>query len=210
MKTINFPSWFKYSLDDFVERNDEVWNYIYNIKTFSDIMDLYRCCIEEDEISQSLIEIIDQRFAEYSEGEVEEYLNSDKCTLHSFNTKFKKFLNHFEKRVSLSKVIKQDIEKIKKIKESLEKANNLYQELLEESLTQRGIERVTRNITDEIELINEMENAGLMWSRERKVSGYNNWYDTLINKAFSLYPKTFKYISQNKLGWDLGGCSGGY
>ncbi len=98
--TIDFPSWFKYTLDDFTNKNNEVWKYISELE-LKEIIELYVACEADEEIKPCLVELIyDENFDKY-ENDINNLIDN-KCGLFSFDTKAfefaKKLVGYAKKR----------------------------------------------------------------------------------------------------------------
>lgn len=195
---MNKPNWFNYEYFDFLDKNKEVWGYISDIKEFSKLIELYICYISEHEIKEGLEGIITDRFSEYK-NEIKIYFESSHFKLNSFNNNVKQFLNYCEKRSRLDEIIDQDLENVKKLKQSLENTNKLTQDL--------GCEKYFSN-AGEINEINEIEKFAHNWKKESQINSEVS--DSEVNRLMCLFPKTFKYVNENKLGWNLGGWSSSY
>ena len=84
--TIDFPSWFEYTLDDFTNKNNEVWKYISELE-LKEIIELYIACEEDEEIKPYLAELIyEENFDKY-ENDINNLIDNNKCGLFSFDTK---------------------------------------------------------------------------------------------------------------------------
>jgi hypothetical protein len=116
--TINLPSWFKYTPDDFVNKNSEVWFHIKNELKFDEIIDLYVSCKSDKEITDSLFEVLYEEFPKY-EDDINNFVGTDKHYLLSFDKEVSKIINYFITRNNLSQVVKEDFKTFNEVEESL-------------------------------------------------------------------------------------------
>lgn len=88
---------------------------------------------------------------------------------------------------------------MKKLKKCLEDVKKISKEI--------GCEKYF-GVKTEIEDIKEAEKISSDWSNEKQIIGDGS--DDTISRLMKLFPKTFEYVNKNKLGWNLGGWSGGF
>jgi hypothetical protein len=90
--SIDFPSWFEYTLDDFINKNNEVWKYISELE-LKEIIELYVACESDEEIEPCLTQLIyEENFDKY-ENDINNFVDNNKCGLFSFDKKLFEFVN---------------------------------------------------------------------------------------------------------------------
>jgi len=197
--TINLPSWFKYTLDDFTNKNSEVWFHIKNELEFDEIVDLYASCKSDKEITDSLIEVLYEEFPKY-EDDINNFVGTDKHLLLSFDKETSEFINHCITRNNLGQVVKEDFRTFNEVEESLKNCIEVCKKV---KINLEGIV--------DFEFFTKAKECGELWIKEKKIFDSGDISgDYEVNKLMNLFPKTFEYVMKHKLGWDLGGWSGGY
>lgn len=196
--TINLPSWFKYTFDDFTNKNIEVWFHIKNELKFDEIIDLYASCKSCKEITDSLIEILYEEFPKY-EDDINNFVGTDKHYLLSFDKETNEIITGSIKRNNLSQVVKEDFKTFNEVEESLKNCIEVC----------KKVEINLEGIID-FEFFALAKKLGELWIEEKKIFDCGDLCSGDTNKIMNFFPKTFEYVVKHKLGWDLGGWSGGY
>jgi hypothetical protein len=207
---VSFPSWFKYTLEDFTRtgtaacKNKEVWNYISNIKDFSKIMHLLCSVVGEDEIFEGVGDTIEENFHKYKN--IKSYFSKENISI--FNKKFSGIYAYCKNRYLLKEVIEEDLKIINEVKNNIDKLNKkICQKNLDVVLTKLlGFDSAKENLNFAIK-------CGEEWKANYRVADTDKVEmpsEPMANTVVNLFPKTFEYVTENKLGWHLYGWSGGY
>lgn len=195
--TINLPSWFKYTLDDFTNKNSEVWFHIKNELKFDEIIDLYACKSCE-EMTASLWWILYEEFPKY-EDDINNFVGTDKHKLLSFDKETNEIITGSIKRNNLSQVVKEDFKTFNEVEESLKNCIEVCKKV-----------KINLEGVFDFEFFAKAKKLGELWIEEKKIFDCGDLYSEEVDKIMDLFPKTFEYVMKHKLGWDLGGYSGGY
>lgn len=199
---IDLPVWFKYTYDDFDNKNKEVWAYVENLK-FAEIIELYYCCVEEEQIKTGIADTVYQQFSNY-EKDINSFATSKQRKLYSFNSEVSNLINHCIKRNNISEPISQDLQNLNKIEAA---CKNVEKVCKTAGLSIKSFGKYDPLIN--FEFLNQAKKLGELWLKEKQVLGDLEIGDDAISKLFEVFPKTFEYVRENKLGWNLGGWSGG-
>jgi len=185
--TIDMPSWFKYTYDDFIEKNSEVWTYIKEKLKFEEMIELYAICKAEKEITDGLFEIVFEQFHMY-EDDINNFVKSNKYKLLSFNKETADLVGACVKKNNIAQVVEEDLKNLNEIEEKLRSYEKSF-----------GIKF---DFVD-FECLNKAKKIGKFWMHEKQIVNNGDVYGSEINTIINLFPKTFAYVKENDLDWNL-------